>query len=288
MRGSTTTNGKSCAGAPSAPSLDSSGSMQHCSVRRTAHQAVEQIDLTVVLVQSRAEDDPHVLLVERLGCAREDDRRSRPPATSGRVTPMSPVRPPESARALRFVVKPCSRTARSTASRVSGATSGRPLRTRETVAIETPARARDCRESLRACLGCCPCSSSNVSTLSTGNGYRKYVTLTVISAWCQDEHRCIQALTRLTWSVNRSRNRDRNSSASADDGAPHVDHDPHGSKTNPSAPDATERKAGNVNFSVRSSRSALRAVGIVSMVALFASSSRRPPPPHRPRRQARP
>src|ERR687891_343542 len=57
----------------------------------------------------------------------------------GRVTPIRPVRPPESARAFRFVLKPCSRTARSTASRVSGATSGRPLRTRETVAIETPA-----------------------------------------------------------------------------------------------------------------------------------------------------
>ena len=60
-------------------------------------------------------------------------------STRGSVTPINPVRPPERARALRFVLKPCSRTARITASRVSGATSGRPLRTRETVAIETPA-----------------------------------------------------------------------------------------------------------------------------------------------------
>ena len=60
-------------------------------------------------------------------------------STIGSVTPIRPVRPPERARALRFVLKPCSRTARRTASRVSGATSGRPLRTRETVAIETPA-----------------------------------------------------------------------------------------------------------------------------------------------------
>ncbi len=58
---------------------------------------------------------------------------------SGRVTPTKPVRPPESARAVRLVVNPWSRTARITASRVAGATSGRPLRTRETVAIETPA-----------------------------------------------------------------------------------------------------------------------------------------------------
>ena len=58
---------------------------------------------------------------------------------TGSVTPTSPVRPPESARALRFVLKRWSRTARRTASRVAGATSGRPFRTRETVAIETPA-----------------------------------------------------------------------------------------------------------------------------------------------------
>jgi hypothetical protein len=49
------------------------------------------------------------------------------------------VRPPESARAERFVLKPRARTTSSTASRVFGATSGRPLRTRDTVAIETPA-----------------------------------------------------------------------------------------------------------------------------------------------------
>ena len=38
----------------------------------------------------------------------------------GRVTPISPVRPPESARALRFMLNPCSRTTRSTDSRVLG------------------------------------------------------------------------------------------------------------------------------------------------------------------------
>ena len=37
------------------------------------------------------------------------------------------------------MLKPCSRTTRSTTSRVCGETSGRPLITRETVAIETPA-----------------------------------------------------------------------------------------------------------------------------------------------------
>src|SRR4051794_9153423 len=57
----------------------------------------------------------------------------------GTVTPTRPVRPPDNARALRLVEKPCSWTTFSTASRVSGATSGRSLSTRETVAIETPA-----------------------------------------------------------------------------------------------------------------------------------------------------
>ena len=61
-------------------------------------------------------------------------------ATSGSVSPIMPVRPLESPRAPRFVLKPCSRTTCSTVSRVPAATSGRSLRTRETVAIETPAR----------------------------------------------------------------------------------------------------------------------------------------------------
>jgi len=60
--------------------------------------------------------------------------------TSGSVRPMIPVRPLERPRAPRFVLKPWARTTCSTVSRVSGATSGRPLSTRETVAIETPAR----------------------------------------------------------------------------------------------------------------------------------------------------
>ena len=49
------------------------------------------------------------------------------------------MRPPERARALRLAVKPWSRTTRSTAPRVSAATPGRSLSTRDTVAIETPA-----------------------------------------------------------------------------------------------------------------------------------------------------
>ena len=57
----------------------------------------------------------------------------------GMVIPTRPVRPPDRPRAVRLVVKLCWRTTSSTASRVSGATSGRPLSTRETVAIETPA-----------------------------------------------------------------------------------------------------------------------------------------------------
>ena len=61
----------------------------------------------------------------------------------GIVKPTSPVRPTDSARALRLVVKLCARTWRSTDSRVSVATSGRPLMTRETVATETPACACD-------------------------------------------------------------------------------------------------------------------------------------------------
>ena len=46
---------------------------EHGAVSRAAHQAVEQRHLAFVLVQGRAEDDPHVLLVQRLGRTREDD-----------------------------------------------------------------------------------------------------------------------------------------------------------------------------------------------------------------------
>ena len=37
------------------------------------HQPLEQRDLALVLVQRRAEDEPHVLLVERLGGAADED-----------------------------------------------------------------------------------------------------------------------------------------------------------------------------------------------------------------------
>ena len=71
--------------------------------------------------------------------------------TIGSVAPIRPVRPRESALALRLVAKPWARTAASTASRVFGETSGRPLRTRETVAIETPAASATSRIVARAC-----------------------------------------------------------------------------------------------------------------------------------------
>src|SRR5262245_24359414 len=58
---------------------------------------------------------------------------------TGTVTLIIAVRPPERDRALRLVVKRSSRATRSTFSRVSDATSGRPLSTRETVAIDTSA-----------------------------------------------------------------------------------------------------------------------------------------------------
>ena len=55
------------------------------------------------------------------------------------MSPIRPVRPTESARALRLVEKLWVRISRWTASRVSADTSGRSLITRETVATETPA-----------------------------------------------------------------------------------------------------------------------------------------------------
>ena len=50
-------------------SADSSGQHQDRAVGRPAHQALEQRDLAVVLVERRGEHDPHVALVERLGRA---------------------------------------------------------------------------------------------------------------------------------------------------------------------------------------------------------------------------
>ena len=70
-------------------------------VGRAVHQPLEQGDLAIVLVLRRAEHDPHVLLVERLGRARED-RREVAGCTFGIVTPTKPVRPPERPRALRL------------------------------------------------------------------------------------------------------------------------------------------------------------------------------------------
>ncbi len=59
--------------------------------------------------------------------------------TFGSVTPTRPVRPPDRARALRFVEYPRSRIARRARSRVAGATTAGRLSTREIVAADTPA-----------------------------------------------------------------------------------------------------------------------------------------------------
>ena len=112
---------------------------QDRTVGRAAHQAVEERHLAVVVVEGRCEDDPHVALVERLGRAaqhraevRVGDERQRQPDH-----PRPPAREPAGTAVRAEAV---SRTTWRTDSRVSGATSGRSLRTRETVAIETPAR----------------------------------------------------------------------------------------------------------------------------------------------------
>ena len=104
------------------------------------HEPVEQRDLAVVLVAGRREDDAHVLLVQRLGRAREDRREVRrvderhedadQPGAAGREAARAAVR-----RVAVLADRPAGR-----ASRVSSETSSRPLSTRETVAIETPAR----------------------------------------------------------------------------------------------------------------------------------------------------
>ena len=115
------------------------GEDDHRAVRRAVHQPLEERHLAGVLVQGRAEDESHVLLVERLGDAGDEMRevrvvhhRHRPADQAGLA-----AREP---RALRFAMYPRSRTTLWTSSRVSGETSPRPLTTRETVAIETPAR----------------------------------------------------------------------------------------------------------------------------------------------------
>ena len=58
------------------------------------HQALEQRDLAIVLVQRRTEDDPHVLFIKRLGDPGDNprevgwmnqrDRHADEPAASGR------------------------------------------------------------------------------------------------------------------------------------------------------------------------------------------------------------
>jgi hypothetical protein len=55
------------------------------------------------------------------------------------VTPINPVRPEGAGRDVRVGAKLSCRITSSTASRVSAATSGRSLSTRDTVVIETPA-----------------------------------------------------------------------------------------------------------------------------------------------------
>ena len=50
------------------------GEHQQATVGGAVHDAFEERDFAVVLVQRRAEHDPHVLLVERLGDAGDDGR----------------------------------------------------------------------------------------------------------------------------------------------------------------------------------------------------------------------
>ena len=47
---------------------------QQAAVGGSVHEALEQRDLAVVLVERRAEHDPHVVLVERLGDTGDDHR----------------------------------------------------------------------------------------------------------------------------------------------------------------------------------------------------------------------
>ena len=84
----------------------------------------------------------------------------------GSVTPTRPVRPWMSPRALRFGLKLCSFTTRSTVSRVSGETSPRPFTTRETVAIETPANSAISRIVTRAFRGRPASTGGATSTLN--------------------------------------------------------------------------------------------------------------------------
>ena len=128
---------------------------QQRAVGRPLRQPVEERHLAFVLVEGRREDDGHVLLVSA-SAAPERIGEKYAAWTIGMATPTRPVRPPERARAFRFIAKPWSRTTRRTVSRVSGATSGRSLRTRETVAIETPAALATSRIVARpACSSAC-------------------------------------------------------------------------------------------------------------------------------------
>ena len=78
------------------------GQHQHRAVSRTVHEAVEQRDLALVVVERRAHAP--------CACPARTAPRRRPRGsprntampTIGSITPISPVRPPESARALRL------------------------------------------------------------------------------------------------------------------------------------------------------------------------------------------
>jgi len=59
------------------------GQHQHGAVGRAVHEAVEQRNLALVMVQRRAQHHAHVLLVERLRGPREDRAEVRPPRRSG-------------------------------------------------------------------------------------------------------------------------------------------------------------------------------------------------------------
>ncbi len=78
------------------------GEDEERAVGRAVHEPLEQRYFAVVLVEGRAEDDPHVELVERFGRAREDRREVRrvdhrhgdadEPRAAGREAARAPVR----------------------------------------------------------------------------------------------------------------------------------------------------------------------------------------------------
>ena len=115
-----------------------SGQQQKGTVRRPLEEPVEERDLALALVHRRAEDDVHVVLVERLRGAPEN-RAEVLDVDHGEGDADQPG-PPAGERAGAAVhAEPLLVDDAEHGLRVLGETSGRPFRTRETVAIETPA-----------------------------------------------------------------------------------------------------------------------------------------------------